>query len=161
MNTVYFLLGANLGEPQKQLELAEKEIRQRVGQIQRASNVYESVAWGVTEQPNFLNQVIEVTTELDALQTLDLIQSIEKDLGRVRLTKWGARIIDIDILYFNEEIIEVERLIVPHPYIQDRRFTLVPLNELAPDFIHPKLQQSNHALLSACLDTLEVHPYTA
>jgi len=161
MNTVYFLLGANLGEPRKQLELAEKEIRQRVGQIQRASNVYESVAWGVTEQPNFLNQVIEVTTELDALQTLDLIQSIEKDLGRVRLTKWGARIIDIDILYFNEEIIEVERLIVPHPYIQDRRFTLVPLNELAPDFIHPKLQQSNYALLSACLDTLEVHPYTA
>ncbi|WP_437918258.1 2-amino-4-hydroxy-6-hydroxymethyldihydropteridine diphosphokinase [Sphingobacterium sp. LRF_L2] len=159
MNTVFLLLGANLGDPTRQLTNAIKEIEQRVGQIESLSSIYESKAWGVIDQPNFLNQIAVVLSPRTALEILDEIQAIENELGRVRLAKWGARLIDIDILYFNNESINHERLIVPHPYLQDRNFTLKPLVELAPHFIHPVLQKSNLALLEMTEDTLDVHLY--
>ncbi|SFT08069.1 2-amino-4-hydroxy-6-hydroxymethyldihydropteridine diphosphokinase [Sphingobacterium wenxiniae] len=156
MNTVFFLLGANLGDPLKQLQEAVREMEARVGSIKQLSRIYESEAWGVTDQPTFLNLVTEVETHFDAIRTLQIIQSIEQDLGRIRLSRWGARLIDIDILYFNDEIIDLENLNVPHPYIQDRRFTLVPLCDLAPDYIHPFLQKNNQTLLEQCIDPLDV-----
>jgi len=156
MNSVFFLLGANLGDRQKQLASALAEIRAGVGRIDGVSAIYESAAWGLAEQPRFLNQAVEVSTRLAALEILDAVQKIETDLGRIRTAKWGARTIDIDMLYFNTEIIEQARLTVPHPHIQDRRFALLPLNELAPDFVHPKQKKTHRVLLSECPDTLEV-----
>jgi len=156
MNSVFLLLGANLGHRQKQLASALAEIRSGVGRIDRVSGIYESAAWGLADQPPFLNQAIEVSTDLAALEILNAVQKIETDLGRIRSAKWAARTIDIDMLYFNAETIEHERLAVPHPHIQDRRFVLVPMNELAPDFVHPKWKKTHRVLLSECPDALEV-----
>lgn len=157
MNNVFLLLGANLGDPFSQLEQARHEIDRRVGKIRQQSSLYESEAWGVTDQPVFLNQVLLIASPLAPLPLLDAIQEIEHALGRQRLTKWGARVIDIDILYFNSEQIAHDRLVVPHPYIAERKFTLLPLAEIAPDFMHPTLQRSNSELLAACEDPLHVH----
>jgi len=156
VNSVFFLLGANLGDRQKQLASALAGIRSEVGRIDGVSGIYESEAWGVVDQPRFLNQAVQASSGLEALEILDIVQKIETDLGRTRSEKWGARTIDIDILYFNTEIIAQERLTVPHPHIQDRRFTLLPLNELAPDFVHPKWKKTHRSLLSECPDRLEV-----
>lgn len=159
MNKVFLLLGANLGNPVAQLAKALAEIENRVGTIEASSSLYESAAWGVTDQPAFLNQVIAITTALSPIDLLDNIQAIESSLGRIRLSKWGARVIDIDILYFNEECIQQERLIVPHPYLPDRRFALIPLHEIAPQFIHPQLGMTTIELLTHCEDNLDVHLY--
>lgn len=156
MNQVFLLLGANLGEPMQQLSAAREQLQNSVGKVISKSSIYTSEAWGVTDQPTFLNQALLLETNLSPLETLDAIQEIEIKLGRVRLTKWGARIIDIDILYFNDLIYEDANLTIPHPLIQDRNFVLIPLNEIAPMNIHPKLQTSNHDLLLSCTDTLKV-----
>lgn len=156
MNKVFLLLGANLGDPLAQLHSAAAEVRSRIGSIQQESCIYASEAWGLLDQPPFLNQVLEVDTELTALSVLDRIQEIEHDLGRRRLEKWGARLIDIDILYYNDQIIQHERLSIPHPYISQRKFTLIPLAEIAADFIHPILLETNETLLAACDDLLKV-----
>ncbi|MBD1423062.1 2-amino-4-hydroxy-6-hydroxymethyldihydropteridine diphosphokinase [Sphingobacterium chuzhouense] len=159
MNKVFLLLGANLGNPATQLAKALEKIESQVGEIEACSSLYESEAWGVTDQPKFLNQVALVFTSLSPLDLLDKVQAIEDNLGRVRISKWGARVIDIDILYFNEDCIQHERLIVPHPYLPDRRFVLVPLSEIAPSFKHPKLGLTTVDLLAQCEDSLSVHPY--
>ncbi|RZF61307.1 2-amino-4-hydroxy-6-hydroxymethyldihydropteridine diphosphokinase [Sphingobacterium corticibacterium] len=159
MNKVFLLLGANLGNPATQLAKALEKIESQVGKIEVCSSLYESEAWGVTDQPTFLNQVALVSTSLPPLDILDTIQTIENNLGRVRLSKWGARVIDIDILYFNHDCIQHERLVVPHPYLPDRRFVLVPLSEIAPSFTHPKLGLTTIDLLTQCEDSLDVHLY--
>lgn len=159
MNKVFLLLGANLGNPATQLAKALEKIESVVGKIEACSSLYESEAWGVTDQPGFLNQVALVSTSLSPLDVLNKIQAIEDNLGRVRISKWGARVIDIDILYFNYDCIQHERLIVPHPYLPDRRFVLVPLSEIAPSFTHPKLGITTVDLLAKCEDNLGVHLY--
>jgi len=160
MNKVFLLLGANIGDPPSQLAQALQEIQDQVGKIEACSSIYKSEAWGVTEQPTFLNQVVLVSTPLPPISVLDCIQSIENRLGRLRLTKWGARVIDIDILYFNKINIHHERLIVPHPHLPERRFVLVPLVEIAPAFVHPALGMTTTDLLAQCKDPLIVQPYT-
>lgn len=160
MNNVFFLLGANLGDPVKQLAKAVAELEKYVGKIQRISSLYESEAWGLTDQPVFLNQVVLIATPLSALTVLDKIQTIENELGRVRTLKWGARVIDIDILYFNSDRITHDRLQIPHPYIQDRKFTLLPLAEIAPSFKHPVLALDSLELLASCTDPLNVKKNT-
>lgn len=159
MNTVFLLLGANLGDPVQQLAKAVQYIEEKIGVIVALSQCYESEAWGLTDQPIFLNQALQVETPYGALETLAIAQEIEHKLGRVRHTKWGARLIDIDLLYFNNIIMEEEQLNLPHPLIQDRKFVLIPLNEIAPSFIHPKLKASNQDLLLSCLDPLQVNPH--
>ncbi|HLT88892.1 MAG TPA: 2-amino-4-hydroxy-6-hydroxymethyldihydropteridine diphosphokinase [Sphingobacterium sp.] len=159
MNKVFLLLGANLGNPATQLAKALDKIESQVGKIEACSSLYESEAWGVTDQPIFLNQVVLVSTSLSPLDVLNTIQAIEDNLGRVRISKWGARVIDIDILYFNHDCIQHERLIVPHPYLPDRRFVLIPLSEIAPSFTHPKLGITTVDLLTQCEDNLDVHLY--
>src|SRR5690606_13756730 len=156
MNKVYLLLGANIGNPNKQLEDAKVEIEDRIGEITLQSKIYESEAWGVENQPVFLNQVILLETELSANKVLDEILKIEILLGRIRGQRWGSRIIDIDILYYNEDIIHTEDLQVPHPYIQERNFTLIPLVEIAEDYLHPIFKKSNKELLEESTDQLKV-----
>lgn len=156
MNKVYLLLGANIGNPIKQLEDAKVEIEDRIGRITRQSKIYESEAWGVENQPVFLNQVILLETDFSANKVLNEILKIEILLGRIRGQRWGSRIIDIDILYYNEDIIHTEDLQVPHPYIQERNFTLIPLVEIAAEYSHPIFKKSNKELLEESTDQLNV-----
>ncbi len=142
----YLLLGTNLGDKLANLERAKKAIS-KVVCILSTSSVYETAAWGVTDQPSFYNQVLKVNSKLDPEVLLQHLLQIETDMGRMRYEKWGPRVIDIDILYLDNMIIQINNLQVPHPGIIDRKFTLVPLVELAPDFIHPLNGMSNEELL--------------
>ena len=159
MNKAYLLLGSNMGNSQQKLMIAIKNISRQVGYIIRESKLYTTAAWGNTDQPDFLNQVIIVETKLTALQTIDIILGIEEKMGRVRTKKNAPRIIDIDILFFNKEIIAENNLDVPHPQIENRRFVLIPLNELSPNFKHPVTHKTIHQLLNDCADTLDVKKF--
>ena len=156
MNKTYLLLGSNMGNSRQQLAAAQKYIEKTIGCISRRSSRYQTAAWGKTDQPDFLNQVIIVETELTANDTMQAILSIEKKMGRLRTVKNAPRIIDIDILLFNKEIIESTALGIPHPQLQNRRFVLIPLNELSPNLIHPILKKTIHQLLRVCPDNLAV-----
>lgn len=156
INRVYLGLGSNLGERQENLALACTRISEMIGAIVAQSSIYETAAWGLTEQNDFLNQVICISTKYKAPEVLAEVLAVEQSMGRIREVKWGARTIDIDILYYNNEIIKLDNLIIPHPFIQERRFVLTPLAEVAPDFVHPQLQQTNARLLANCTDTSEV-----
>lgn len=157
MNTTYLLLGSNMGNSRQQLLQAKKNIQQQIGKIIRQSNLYSTAAWGNTPQPDFLNQVIIVQTKLTAAQTMQSILTIEKKMGRIRNKKNDPRIIDIDILFYNKEIIDNSNLIVPHPQLQNRNFVLVPLNQLSPNFKHPVLNKTIHQLLRNSPDKLTVN----
>ncbi len=159
MNKTYLLLGSNMGNSRQQLLTAIKKITQQIGKVTRQSSLYATAAWGNISQPDFLNQVIVVETTLNASETIDIILNIENTMGRIRTTKNAPRIIDIDILFFNKEVITEKRLVVPHPEIENRRFVLIPLNELSPNFIHPVSNKTIHLLLAACTDTLDVKKF--
>ena len=156
MNTVYLLLGSNLGNSKEQLLLATKFIEEAIGELKKSSSFYSTAAWGNTDQPDFLNQIIEIETTLTPLPLLKEILLIEKKMGRVRTVKNAARIIDIDILFFNNEIIKKKNLTIPHPEIQNRRFVLIPLAEIAVSLVHPQLKKTAKELLNICPDTLNV-----
>jgi 2-amino-4-hydroxy-6-hydroxymethyldihydropteridine diphosphokinase len=156
LHSAVLLLGSNLGERKNFLEQAAGKIAQQIGSITKISSYYETKSWGLEDQPDFLNQVLVCQTACTAEKTLALCLSIEKELGRNRKEKWGSRTIDIDILYFNRDIIASGILKVPHPFLQQRRFVLVPLCEVMPDFIHPIYNFSNQQLLEQCTDKLEV-----
>jgi 2-amino-4-hydroxy-6-hydroxymethyldihydropteridine diphosphokinase len=156
MNTVYLLLGSNQGDPIFIFNQAKSDIETLIGKILCQSSVYETEAWGVTDQPNFLNLVLKVETALDPESVLELALTIEKNLGRVRLERWKERTIDIDLLYFNDLIINTKNLTIPHPEIQNRNFTLVPLCEIAGDLQHPILLKNQFELLKNCADRLKV-----
>lgn len=148
-----------MNNPQRQLSIAIKNITQQIGNIIRKSKLYTTAAWGNNNQPDFLNQVIIVETNMPALETIEKILAIENKMGRVRTKKNAPRIIDIDILFFNKEIIAEKNLSVPHPQIENRRFVLVPLNELSPGFTHPVTRKTIHKLLTDCTDTLDVKKF--
>jgi 2-amino-4-hydroxy-6-hydroxymethyldihydropteridine diphosphokinase len=156
MNKAYLLIGGNLGDRLNYLDQARAKIKLFCGEILKRSALYETAAWGNTEQENFINQVLLIHTALPAPELMKKILDIEAEMGRKRLHKNGPRIIDIDILFFNEDIISLTGLIIPHPQIQNRRFTLVPMNELAPHFRHPLLHKTIEELLIACEDKLDV-----
>jgi 2-amino-4-hydroxy-6-hydroxymethyldihydropteridine diphosphokinase len=156
MNQAYILLGTNLGDKRTNLQQAILSISANLISIVSYSDIYETAAWGNTNQDNFYNQVIEVKTELSANDLLQTLLQIEIQMGRVRNQKWEARIIDLDILYFNHEIIDTENLKVPHPYLHVRRFTLAPLVQIASEFLHPVFNKTNTALLENCRDNSEV-----
>lgn len=153
---LFLLLGANLGDRVQTLAQAQTRLVQAVGPLVGASGLYETAPWGVTDQPAYLNQVLELDTQLPPPDVLVQTQAIEQALGRVRLHRWGARVIDIDLLYYADTVLRTDRLTLPHPLLHERRFTLVPLCELAPYFIHPVLHQTNAELLQQCPDTGEV-----
>lgn len=154
--TVYLSTGTNIGKRLKNLDQANMLIEDKVGLIAQSSSVYETLPWGVEDQPRFYNQVLEVETELEALELLDAVQDIEKKLGRIRKGKWAERIIDIDILYYGSEIIKNDRLRIPHKLLHLRNFVLLPLLEIAPNMIHPQFEQTTAEIFENCTDTLEV-----
>ncbi|HWJ29923.1 MAG TPA: 2-amino-4-hydroxy-6-hydroxymethyldihydropteridine diphosphokinase [Flavisolibacter sp.] len=157
MNEVYLLIGGNIGERQTYLASAVQEIENQCGHITAISSLYETAAWGLEDQSPFLNQALKINTSLSAQELLTTILGIEKELGRRRFEKYGPRIIDIDILFFNDEIINLPDLSVPHPQMQYRRFVLTPLNEIAPDKMHPVFQKTVAELLAECPDPLTVY----
>jgi 2-amino-4-hydroxy-6-hydroxymethyldihydropteridine diphosphokinase len=118
--------------------------------------LYETAAWGLTDQPPFLNQALKVETLLPPEAVLEKITAIEQQMGRVRDQKWGPRLIDIDLLYYGSLIIHEENLVVPHPEIAQRRFVLEPLMDIAPDWLHPELNLSTRQLLEQTPDKLPV-----
>lgn len=156
MNIVYLLSGSNIGDPLKFLKEAEINIGEKVGHIIRKSHVYRTAAWGKRDQPDFYNQVLIVETLSNAKSVLNTILDIEKKMGRKRTIKNGPRTIDIDILFFNQDIIDEPDLKVPHPLMQERKFVLEPLHELSPNFIHPYLKKTISELLDICEDKLNV-----
>lgn len=154
MAHAYLSIGSNSGERLQFLERALTTVEGKIGKILSRSSVYESQAWGYNGQ-DFLNMVIKVETPLTSNQTLSVIHEIERDLGRVKLAKgYSDRTIDLDIIFFDDLIIEQsEHLVIPHPHMQHRLFVLVPLLDIAPDFIHPVLNKSIVQLRDECEDS--------
>ena len=153
MNKVILLLGGNQGHRFELLNRALILIDNNIGIIINESTVYESEPWGFIDENDFLNKVVVVQTNKSADEVLSSIHHIENQCGRKRYGgHWESRTMDIDILFFNNEIIKTERLIIPHEQIQNRKFTLIPIVEILPDFIHPKSQNSMSELLEECKD---------
>lgn len=161
MNIAYLLIGGNMGNRAAYLSAARDKVNKECGAIVAPSSLYQTAAWGMKVQAPFLNQALKIETDLEAIHLLKKILSIEESIGRKRELKYGPRIIDIDILFFNDEVMNVEGLIVPHPQMQNRRFVLVPLNEIAANEIHPVYQKTIAQLLEECPDTLTVKKITA
>ena len=157
MNKVYVLLGGNIGNRKKYIAAALRQIEKKLGKVSRTSSLYQTAAWGNTDQPDFLNRVIIVHTDQTAEKCLETCLLIEASLGRVRTFKNAPRTIDIDLLFYNKSIVKQKSLCLPHPALHLRRFVLVPLNELSPNFKHPVLQQTIHQLLIKCKDELNVN----
>lgn len=147
MNRVFLLLGTNLGEREKNIERALHELSSRGVLITKKSSLLKTSPWGYKEQPDFLNLAVEAFTCLTPHQLLRLIKEIERDLGRKETFRYGPRVIDIDILFYENEIIKTDELVIPHPLIHKREFALRPLCEIAPDFVHPEFGVSVKELL--------------
>jgi len=152
MNTAILLIGGNLGNRTQHLQQAVQLIDQQAGKVIKASALYETAPWGNVQQPDYLNQALQISTSLEPLPLLHTLLKIERDIGRIRQEKWGARVIDIDIIFYNDQVISLPELKLPHPRMQLRQFVLVPLNEILPDWEHPVLHQPVHALLASCKD---------
>ncbi len=156
LNRVFLLIGSNEGNRFILMEQAQRLIESGAGKIVTASHVYETAAWGNENQNSFLNQAIEIQTTKGVRELLQFFQKTEKQLGRIRKEKWGTRLIDIDILFFNRKIINEPDLIIPHCQMHLRRFTLEPLAEIAGDFVHPQFYKTINELLKECTDDLPV-----
>tara|TARA_B100000427_G_scaffold39183_1_gene28277 strand:+ start:1240 stop:1728 length:489 start_codon:yes stop_codon:yes gene_type:complete len=161
MNTLYLQLGSNLGEREQFIDNAVQQISQLIGKVNIRSQIYESTPWRVDGQANYLNQIIQVKTMLLSEEVLAAILKIENELGRVRFEKWGERLIDIDIIFFNNEIIETSDLCIPHKHMHERNFVLVPLEEIAPSLIHPKYNKTVSELLHESKDMEKVVEYAS
>ena len=159
MNKAYLLIGGNLGHRERNLSTAREFIEQYCGPVIQASSLYETAAWGKIDQPSFLNQALEIETGFTAEQLIKQVLEIEELMGRLRKEKYGPRIIDIDILLFNNEQYDLPFLKIPHPEMQNRRFALTPLAQIAGEVQHPVFKKSIFQLLKECPDTLDVTEY--
>ena len=156
MAEVFLLLGSNMGNSVEFIEKAVEGLQELVGKLIKSSALYQTAAWGKTDQPDFINQVLKLETELSPLEVLTTILGIERKLGRERTEKWGSRTIDIDILFYDQEVMACPELTIPHPFLQQRAFTLIPLAELEPEFVHPVYQKTVSELLDELESQLEV-----
>lgn len=156
MNKAYLLTGSNEGDRHSHLKKVAEHLENAVGTIIQRSSIYETAPWGKPDQPNFLNQALLLSTSLDAVSMMGLILQIELIMGRKRMEKYGSRIVDIDILLFNHEVRDDPDLKIPHPELSNRRFALVPLDEISPSLKHPLLHKTIHVLLQECPDKLDV-----
>ena len=156
MHEVFLLLGSNLGDRQLFMKQAIDHIETAIAPVLKKSSVYETQSWGKTDAPDYLNQVILLKTAFNPNDVLEKILNIENKLGRHREEKWGSRTIDIDILFYDQQIINEPELIIPHPELQNRRFTLEPLAEIAGDKVHPVLKKNILQLKFELIDKLNV-----
>ena len=156
MHLAYLLIGSNLGDKTTYLKNAGSYIQQQCGQIVKQSSFYETEPWGFTEQPSFLNQALCIQTELAPAQLMHTLLQIESKMGRTRELKMGPRIIDLDILQIDQQIIDTPLLQLPHPAMHLRRFALIPMEEIAPQLIHPQFNKTITQLLAECTDQTDV-----
>jgi 2-amino-4-hydroxy-6-hydroxymethyldihydropteridine diphosphokinase len=161
MNVTYLCLGGNIGDRKMALKHALSKIEEQIGKISDQSSIYETEAWGVENQQAYLNQCVEVKTTLSAFSLIESLLLIEKELGRMRTISATCepRTIDLDILFYNHDIINECKLIVPHPRLHLRKFVLIPLNEIAPNYLHPLLNKTIFSLLSECNDSSDVKQF--
>ena len=159
VSSVYLALGSNMGDREQNLKAALQNLNtNKILRVCNTSSVFETEPKYVTKQPDFLNMVIEGSTELEAIELLNACKRIEKEMGRnFQEKRFGPRIIDIDILFYGSEIIGEERLTIPHPKIAERRFVLEPLTEIACGFVHPQLHWKVSDLLNKCQDSGRVN----
>lgn len=161
MAKIYLHTGSNIGDREQNLLSANAAIEEFIGKISSLSNIYETAAWGLKDQDDFLNQALEVITELEPREVLEAIKKIEDQMGRIRYKKWGRRLIDIDILFFEDRIINTQRLTIPHPFLQERNFVLAPLSELIPNFVHPVLEKEISQIFKESPDELKAEIYNS
>lgn len=152
----YLQTGTNIGDRSAQLQEAARRISISMGNIEAISKLYETEPWGLKTQPYFYNQVMLVETTLSPMELLRAAKLIEQEMGRVNTEKWGRRVIDIDILLYEDQIIETEELTIPHPMLHKRNFCLIPLLEIAPELEHPVLKETIEDTYWASADELEV-----
>lgn len=182
MKEVFILLGSNRGERESFISRAIEMIESRAGVVCKKSALYETEPWGFNDPTSFLNQVVEIETDLNPEKLLDQLLTIEVKLGRIRpfdgcgcgipvslaakvgsgdkdVPAYAGRTIDLDILFYGERLVFSDILMIPHPRLHERRFTLVPLNEVAPEFIHPLLKKTISVLLRDCRDQSKVNKF--
>ena len=160
MNTAYLLIGGNLGDRQFYLQKARELVQQFCGNIVHYSAIYETAAWGVTDQPSFYNQALALETNLEPEKLMLELLRIEEYMGRKRTIKMGPRVIDLDILLIDDRILNSSLLTLPHPSLSIRRFALLPLAEIAPNLLHPISGKIIAQLLDECTDKLDVQKKT-
>lgn len=159
MAQLFLHIGSNLGDRAAYLRSARQRLADQLGSIQRTSPIFETAAWGVTNQPSFLNQALSLLTDYAPSECLDRTQAIEQQLDRERLLHWGPRTIDIDLLFYDQLSLKTERLTLPHPWLHQRQFVLVPLQSIAADFVHPILGKTITQLQVDCPDESMVQPW--
>ena len=156
MSEVYLSIGGNLGDRLENLQKCKSKISMQMGNIMKESSIYESEAWGFDHPRNFYNQVISIQTDKNTEDILRIAQSIEKDLGRIRsehkAQAYEGRTMDIDILLVDDQTIDTEKLVVPHPHMHKRNFVILPLSEIAPKLMHPTLNKAIATLEEQCQD---------
>ena len=159
IENIFLGLGSNQGDRELNLKNSIKLLNSRVGKVLNTSRIYESEPWGVKNQNYFLNQVIEIETHIDPNDLLNICKNIEYDMGRKPEIRWGKRVIDIDILYYQSKIINQEKLIIPHKLMHERKFVMIPLNDLIENQLHPILKITNKEILNKCIDSCKVKYY--
>lgn len=145
-------LGSNIGLRNQHLQQARALLEQKLGPARKVSAVYETGAWGLLDQRDFLNQALCFRTQFSPEQVLDIALTVENQMGRSRIQKWAERIIDIDVIFYENQVVNTDQLQLPHPWMQDRRFVLVPVAEIAAHWKHPLLGKKVKKLLEICPD---------
>jgi 2-amino-4-hydroxy-6-hydroxymethyldihydropteridine diphosphokinase len=159
MNTAILLSGSNMGDRLEHLRMAKDYLPAAGCVLLAESSIYETAAWGNQEQPVFLNQAWQVTTQKEPIDLLASLLEIEKAMGRRRLQKWESRIIDIDILFYDQVVYRSENLVLPHPHLHERKFALMPVAEILPQWMHPVFHKTVNTLLQEVNDPLQVTKY--
>ena len=155
MSLVYIGIGSNLGSRKENCEKAVNLLSRKGIKVLKCSSFYETEPWGIKEQPKFINAAVEAETDLKPEKLLKTIKGIESDLGRGSGIRWGPRLIDLDILLYNDLVVKTNNLEIPHPGVKNREFVLKPLSEIAPDKIHPVLKKSIESLFLECVESSE------